>query len=53
MRMINIMHKYARWALMQSLTEEATDMQDCTMLSHPSLSTTALSLTVGLYLLQI
>ena len=32
----------------QSLTEEATDMQDCTMLFRPSLSSTALSLTVGL-----
>ena len=28
----------------QSLTEEATNMQDCTMLFRPSLSSTALSL---------
>ena len=37
----------------QSLTEEATDMQDCTVLFHPFLSSTALSQTVGLYPLQI
>ena len=38
---------------LQSLTEEATDMQDCTMFFCPSLSSTALSQTAGLYRLQI